>query len=125
MDERRSREMRFILDTNVWIDVCRGQLSCDVLRRGRDCSGIEYAWAPPVLIELLVGIATGGDRDFVRNRSMFQAAESLQAEILELPTPFMWKLLWNVSDRNPSRVTPTHYRALVEMLLRTRTTTHS
>jgi predicted nucleic acid-binding protein len=112
--------MKYILDTNVWVDVCRGRLSCNRLRHARERGETEYVWAPPVLVELFVGIASSGERNYNENKAMFLAAEAFQMQILELPIPFMWKLLWNISDAGASRVSPGHYRNLVEMLIASR-----
>jgi predicted nucleic acid-binding protein len=44
--------MRYVLDTNIWIDISRGTLSLADTSK----MGINIALAPPVIIELVRGV---------------------------------------------------------------------
>jgi len=48
--------MYYILDTNIWVDVGQGLLSCSKLKK----PGVEVALAPLMVIELVWGVVKGG-----------------------------------------------------------------
>lgn len=81
--------------------------------------GAAIVLAPPVLIELFRGVIRGQDPSFRDNQAIFPCASDTDSEILELPVPFMWKILWNISG-GKSGVRPAHYKNLIDMLGRSR-----
>lgn len=111
--------MRYIVDTNLWIDVSRGTLSCTDLK-GK--SGINVVLAPPVIIELVRGVVKSAGEHFPRSRSLFRCMTQSQPEILELPKVFVSTILWNVSNRD-SGVRPEHYEELMDLLIQARSFT--
>jgi hypothetical protein len=109
--------MRYILDTNVWVEAARGNIACRDLV---DKSGITVVLAPPVVIELIRGLIRGGGQYFSRDRALFQCMMNSDLEILELPKAHVLRALWNISG-GKTGILPEHYRRLIESLVRSRT----
>jgi hypothetical protein len=108
---------KYVLDTNIWIEIHRGNIACASLKEVAARTGGIFCWAPPVLIELFNGVIAGGAPNFSRNQTLFARAGQLRSQILDLPAPFIWRILWKMTD-GKSRVLPSHYQSLIEMLVR-------
>lgn len=107
--------MYYILDSNIWIEVEKETISCADLVR----DGVEVLVAPLMLTELVRGLTKGGEKFFAAKKPMFECMA--KCGILELPKPFIVKVLWNVDGGGVSKVRPHHYATLLEML----TSSHS
>jgi hypothetical protein len=107
--------MYYILDSNIWIEVEKGTISCADLT----LDGVEVAVAPLMLTELVRGLTKGGEKFFVAKKPMFECMA--KCGILELPKPFIVKVLWNADGGGVSKVRPHHYATLLKML----TSSHS
>ena len=103
--------MYYIIDSNIWIDAGQGKLGCNDLI-GKP--GIKVALAPLVIIELVRGVVKGGESRFLRNRLMIECMAN--SEILELPKPFVFGILWKVYG-GVSDVRPNHYKTLLDLLI--------
>jgi hypothetical protein len=108
--------MFYIFDTNIWIDLSRGTLSCEELV-GR--AGLPIALAPFIINEFMKGLVTGGEGPFERNREAVKCMASTRPEILELPKSFIFRILWNVRE-GVATVRPQHYRTLIDLLVPSR-----
>jgi len=104
--------MKYVFDTNLWVDVSRGVLSCRDLQAP---PGSSVVLSPLVIIELVNGVVQGGEEKFTQNRSMVRCMTCAGPEILELPRVFVETVIWNV-PRDNGRVRPEHYRILLDML---------
>jgi hypothetical protein len=107
---------KYLVDTNIWIDVSRTNGLCARLQRLRLQAVCEFALAPPVVIEIFRGVILGGGNGFQQNKNMFGCSRALGCEILELPLPFITKTLGIAAIRR-SGVEPAHYEALIETIL--------
>jgi hypothetical protein len=104
---------RYIFDTNIWVDVGRGTLTCEELRnRARS----NLALAPLVIIELVLGTVKAREARFAQNKSMIECMAAGEPEILELPLVFVNKVVWNLAF-GKSEVRPSHYRTLLNQLV--------
>jgi len=101
------------MDTNVWIDVRRGSVTCAELRRK---AGINIVLAPPVIIELVRGVIKGNGQYFSQDQSLFRCMTQPETEILQLPRVFVTKVLWNTPG-GTSGVVPEHYKQLMDSLI--------
>jgi len=84
--------MRYILDTNIWVELAGKRLTCNDVRN----AGVQIALAPLVIIELVNGVIRGGEARFADNKAMIACMAQGQPEILELPKIFVNKLIWNL-----------------------------
>jgi hypothetical protein len=105
--------MRYIMDTNIWVDVRRGSVTCGELRRKTD---IGIALAPPVIIELVRGVIKGGGQNFSQDQALFRCMAQPGTEILQLPRVFVTKVLWNIPG-GTSGVVPQDYKQLIDSLI--------
>src|SRR5580700_7682771 len=110
---------KYLLDTNIWVEIGRGTIDFVELEKVRVHKGVSFLWAPPVLTELFGGTIQGGIAHFKKNQRIFECSRQLDNSVLELPSPFIWKRLWNTS-RQKSTVHPEHYFDLIEMCIRSR-----
>jgi hypothetical protein len=106
-----------MFDTNVWIDVSRGQIRCRDLR---EKVGTGLVLSPLTITELVRGSVNGNEENFARDQQMFKCMVDGSPEMLELPKVFVYKILWNL-DWGVSGVRPHHYRTLLEMLISSKT----
>ncbi|HZP64386.1 MAG TPA: hypothetical protein VFB28_13305 [Terriglobales bacterium] len=82
----------YLPDTNVVINY--GKDLAAKARIDRACAaGSKFVIAPPVLTELTVGVVKGGATYFAQNKIIFEWLRSQSANILDLPRPFMGKVL--------------------------------
>ncbi len=107
--------MYYIMDTNIWIDVAQGKLSCADLTAK---PAARVVLAPFMIVELVRGVVKGGEPHFLQNRSMIECMT--QCEILELPKVFISRILWNVLG-GVSNVRPHHYSTLLGLLTGSKT----
>jgi hypothetical protein len=110
-------DSRYIFDTNVWIDVCRGLVGCRDLR---EKAGSGLVLSPFTITELVRGTVKAGEASFARDQQMFRCMIDNDPEILELSRVFIHKILWNLEE-GVSGVHPRHYSELLEMLITSRT----
>jgi hypothetical protein len=106
--------VRYILDTNIWVELARRRLSCNALR-GKP--GVQIALAPLAIIELVTGLIRGGETRFADNKAMIACMAQGQPEILELPRIFVNRLIWNLPPSGSSGVRPEHYMLLMNLVL--------
>jgi hypothetical protein len=106
----------YILDTNIWVDVNRGKVACDDLRK----PGLEVALAPLMVVELMMGVVRGGEALFPLNRTLFECMARVTSSILELPKVFVLGVLWGLY-MGDSGVQPHHYQTLIELVLQSKT----
>lgn len=106
----------FLPDTNVWIDVGRKVGLTSRLERAL-AAGDKFLIAPPALIELVRGLVRHGTDTFSDDRKTYRWMKDHNCEVLELPKPFMAKIL-NTTLPQTSRVVPAHYEQLIEMVVR-------
>ena len=104
--------MRYILDTNIWVELAGKRLTCNDVRN----AGVQIALAPLVIIELVNGVIRGGEARFADNKAMIACMAQGQPEILELPKIFVNKLIWNLPFGSAD-VRPEHYMLLINLLL--------
>lgn len=112
-ENRDRREMRYIVDTNVWIDVVRGKILFNDLA---DRPQVSVVLAPPVLMELVRGMIKGGGESFEKQKGLFRCMVDSRLEILELPRVHVMHALWNTS-LGDSGVRPDHYKKLMQMIV--------
>jgi hypothetical protein len=104
--------MRYVLDTNIWIDISRGTLSLADTSK----MGINIALAPPVIIELVRGVVKSGGENFARSRALFERIAQLKPEIMQLPGVFVSMALWNVPN-GASGVRPEDHNELMNLII--------
>jgi hypothetical protein len=105
--------MRYVLDTNIRIDMSRGTLSLpDVVGK----QGIDIALAPPVIVELVRGVVKSGGEQFARSRALFECMARSEPEIMDLPGVFVSMVPWNVPN-GASGVRPEHYKELMNLII--------
>jgi hypothetical protein len=103
--------MYYIPDSNIWIDLSQGKISCnDLLGKAQ----LKVVVAPLMIVELVRGTIRGGEQHFQQNRAMFSCM--VNCDILELPRVFIFGLLWKVYG-GVSEVRPAHYKILFQMLV--------
>ena len=79
-------------DTNVIVNYGRNPATKAKIDRA-SASGSKFVIAPPTMTELTVGVVKGGATWFALNKVMFEWLKSQSANILDLPRPFMGKVL--------------------------------
>jgi hypothetical protein len=104
--------MYYILDTNIWVDVGQGLLSCSKLKK----PGVEIALAPLMIIELVWGVVKGGESRFSANRALFDCMARVGSSVMELPRVAIFNKLWNIREA-VSGVRPEHYMTLMNILI--------
>jgi len=102
----------YILDTNIWVDVTQGKIPCSDLA-GKD--HLLVVVAPFMIVELMKSTVKSGERFFLKDQSMFTCIAKF--DILELTKVFVFKTLWNLSDAGTSKVRPTHYKTLLQLII--------
>lgn len=105
----------YVPDTNVLIDFGLNEAVRTKLENARQ-NGSIFLIAPPALIELVRGVIAGGSDRFEDNKRVFVWIQTQRFTILELPRPFMAKIL-RTSSQRVSGVVPEHYRILIDMIV--------
>jgi hypothetical protein len=111
--EAHQKKMRYVLDTNIWIEVSRGRIGCADLT-GK--AGINIVLAPPVIIELVRGLVKSGGEQFARSRALFRCMAETELPILQLPGVFVSMVLWGAPNSS-SGVRPGHYKDLMNLII--------
>jgi hypothetical protein len=104
----------YLPDTNILIEFGRDAGVRSKLENARQ-DGAVFRIGPPALIELVRGVITGGGDYFLNNREVFIWLHTQGFEILDLPRPFMAKIL-RTSTPKQSDVEPMHYEQLIRMI---------
>lgn len=104
----------FIPDTNILIDFGKVPAVRTRLENAAR-NGIPFAIAPPTLTELTRGMIASGEKTFASDKSVFSWLSSGDFPILELPRPYMAKLLGAPATKS-SGVEPKHYKELIELI---------
>ena len=104
----------YLPDTNVVINYGRDP-GAKVTIDGASASGSRFVIAPPTMTELTVGVVKGGAAWFAQNKVMFQWLNAQSANILDLPRPFMGKVLGFPSKK--SDVNVGHHVQRIELVL--------
>ena len=68
-----------------------------------------------MIVELMKSTVKSGERFFLKDQSMFTCIAKF--DILELTKVFVFKTLWNLSDAGTSKVRPTHYKTLLQLII--------
>jgi hypothetical protein len=89
----------YLPDTNVVINYGKDAAVKAKIDRA-SVAGSKFVIAPPVLTELTVGVVKGGPTYFAQNKIIFEWLKSQSANILDLPRPFMGKVLGFPSKRS-------------------------
>ncbi|HEY2363649.1 MAG TPA: hypothetical protein VGK36_21205 [Candidatus Angelobacter sp.] len=82
----------YLPDTNVIINYGRDPDAKAKIDRASD-SGAKFVIAPPTMTELTVGVVKGGPARFAGNKAIFEWLKAQSKNILDLPRPFMGKVL--------------------------------
>ena len=82
----------FLPDTNVVINYGRDPAAKAKIERASTV-GFKFLIAPPVLTELTVGVVKGGALFFAANKLIFQWLKTHSTNMLDLPRPFMGRVL--------------------------------
>ena len=82
----------YLPDTNVLVDLGRDPAVEAKLEKASQ-EGSKFVIAPPTMTELTVGVVRGGAKHFEGNRRIFSWLKARASTILELPRPFMGKIL--------------------------------
>jgi hypothetical protein len=102
-----------MFDTNVWIDVSRGQINGQALRAK---AGAGVVLSPFTIMELVRGTINGSEEQFARDQQMFKCMSYGSPEILESPQVFVKRILWNL-DWGVGLNHPKHFQGLLQMLI--------
>jgi hypothetical protein len=105
----------FVPDTNVWIGVGRDTELTSRLERVA-AAGDRFLIAPPALIELVRGLVRHGAQTFDDDKKTYLWMKEHHCEVLELPKPFMAKVLKTTLPKN-SGVIPKNYEELIGMIV--------
>jgi hypothetical protein len=103
----------FIPDTNILIDYGKVEAVRARLESAAR-NGVEFAIAPPTLTELARGMIASGEKTFGTDKNIFSWLAERGFPILELPRPFMAKLLG--APVKSSGVEPKHYAELIKII---------
>jgi hypothetical protein len=108
--------MYYIMDTNIWVEVIQGTISCDQL-----CAKphLRVVVAPFMIVELMKATVKNKGKYFVSDQKMFRCMAKF--DILELTKPLLFKILWNISEAGVSKVRPDTYKSLLKMMLVSKT----
>jgi hypothetical protein len=105
----------YLPDTTVLIDFGRDLVVRAKIEDAKQ-NGSNFLIAPPALIELVRGMIAGGPDTFEKNKKVFVWLRAHGCNVLELPRPFMAKVL-RTSTGRISGVVPEHYEQLIDMVV--------
>lgn len=103
---------RYVLDTNVWVQLAQAKISCAALTQRPNRESVV---APFVIMELMKESVKHEGRYFENDRRVFECMAAL--EILPLTQPFIYQRLWNSAEIPPARVLPETYKKLLQMIV--------
>src|SRR6266478_8750647 len=104
--------MRYVLDTNVWVQLAQGKVSCAALTQHASRQAVV---APFAIMELMKESVKYEGKYFENDRRVFECMAGL--EILPLTKPFIHQRLWNSAEIEPTRVVPETYKKLLQMFV--------
>jgi hypothetical protein len=104
--------MYYVLDTNIWLDLTRGKVSCSELSSK---AHIQVVVAPFVIMELMKETVKHKGKYFDNDKRVFQCIAKFR--VLELTKVFVHQRLWNSREGVSARVGPENYRNLLQMML--------
>ncbi len=104
----------YLPDTNVLIDFGRSSAVRTKLENAVR-RGLRFVIAPPTMTELTVGVIKGGEIYFDQNREIFAWVQTRLDDILDLPRPFMGKILEAPSKL--SQVGPHHHAQRIDLVV--------
>jgi hypothetical protein len=108
----------YLPDTNVLIDYGRNpavQAKLEIAEQ----AGSKFVLAPSMLTELTVGVVKGGATYFEQNKKIFSWLQKHSGTILELPLPFIGKVMGYQLKR--SQVETQHYAQRTDMVVNSQT----
>jgi hypothetical protein len=108
----------YLPDTNILIDLGRDPAVQTKLENA-ERSGSKFVIAPSMMKELTVGVVKGGETYFGRNKKTFTWLRAHSNGILDLPRPFIGRILGFPSKW--SHVETHHHVQLVEMVANSQT----
>jgi hypothetical protein len=108
----------YLPDTNVLIDFGK-DLAVQTKLENAEQSGSKFVIAPSTMTELTVGVIKGGATHFGQNKKTFTWLQAHSDAILDLPRPFIGKILGFQSSR--SQVETHHHVQRVEMVANSHT----
>ena len=108
----------YLPDTNVLIDIGRDPAVQTKLENAEQ-SGSNFVIAPSTITELTPGVVTGGATHFEQNKKIFTWLQTHSDAILDLPIPFIGKILGFPMKR--SHVETYHQVQRVEMVANSQT----
>jgi hypothetical protein len=108
----------YLPDTNVLVNFGKDPKVRALLEKATH-AGIKFVLAPSMMTELTVGIVKGGAKFFDRNKEIFVWLQAHSNTILDLPRPFMGKVLGFPSKK--SNVETHHYVQRIEMVVNSTT----
>jgi hypothetical protein len=82
----------YLPDTNVLIDLGRDHAVQAKLENAEE-GGSKFVIAPSMMTELTVGVVKGGVTCFAQNKKIFTWLQAHSGAILDLPRPFIGKIL--------------------------------
>lgn len=110
MVDRGSLPKYYVLDTNIWLDLRRGKVSCYELS-----SRAQVVVEPFVIMELMKETVKHKGKYFESDKRVFQCMS--QCRILELTKVFIHQRLWNSGEEASTKVRPENYRKLLHMMV--------
>lgn len=108
----------YLPDTNVLIDLGRDPAVQTKLENAEK-SGSNFVIAPSTMTELTVGVVKGGATHFEQNKKIFTWLQGHSNAILDLPRPFIGKILGVPSKQ--SHVETHHQVQRIEMVANSQT----
>ena len=104
--------MYYVLDTNIWLDLTRGKVSCTELSSK---AHIQVVVAPFAIMELMKETVKHKGKYFDNDKRVFQCMAKFR--VLELTKVFIYQRLWNSGEAASARVGPESYKKLLQMMV--------
>ena len=108
----------YLPDTNVLID-CGRDLAVRTRLESASRDGSKFVIAPSTLEELSRGVIAGGSVYFGENKAVFGWLQAQASNILDLPRPFMGRILGVPSKLGDVEIR--HYVQLIDMIASSKT----
>jgi hypothetical protein len=104
--------MYYVLDTNIWLDLTRGKVSCTELSSK---AHIQIVVAPFVIMELMKETVKHKGKYFDNDKRVFQCMAEFR--VLELTKVFIHQRIWKSGEEASARVGPENYKKLLQMMV--------
>lgn len=104
--------MYYILDTNIWVELAQGKISCANIT-GR--AQLQAVVPPFAIIELMKETVKHKDKFFANDKRVFECVSKV--EVLPLTKVFVYQQLWNSAEAAGARVGPDNYKKLLQMVM--------